>query len=273
MPGIPRIAGIARTLTGTVFLAVSVFACSSGPQLQRIETQLADIQMQVLKIEKQAASKRDVAQLETTIGERIDRLAASGADIEAELSTLTHQVEQLQAKLEDTDFRLAQLAQQIATTNQEFQAFRVSAELRDAAAPPVAETQPDPADPSTLYTRSYTDFQRGNYDLAILGFRRYVESFPDTEQTDNATYWIGESYYRQQRFQQAANQFDEVITRFPGSDRVPSALLKKGYAYLELGKRSQGVLQLQHVIREYPGSDEAKLARQRLDSLGIDDGG
>ena len=67
-------------------------------------------------------------------------------------------------------------------------------------------------------------------------------------------------------------QFDTVLTAYDRSDKTPSALLKKGYAYLELGQREQGVVQLQSVIRQYPQTDEADLARQRLQTLGVDGG-
>jgi tol-pal system protein YbgF len=258
-------------LTGIVLMTMPVFACSSSVELERIQEQLADLQLQTLQIQKQGATREDVQAAREDLGQRLASLGAGDADQQVSLEALAQQIEQLEAKLEDTNFRLAQLSQQITTTNQELQAFRIASEIRYANPPPMAVAEPDPTDPRALYDRAYSDFQGGSYDLSILGFRRYVEAFPGTEQTDNATYWIGESYYRQQKFQQAADQFDEVITRFPGSDRVPSALLKKGYASLELGKRGQGILQLQHVIREYPGSDEAQLARQHLEGLGIDE--
>jgi tol-pal system protein YbgF len=130
-----------------------------------------------------------------------------------------------------------------------------------------------PSDPQGLYDAAYGDYVRGNYDLAIRQFQEYLRSFPDTEFSDNAAYWIGECYYRQNAFQRAITEFDRVLDRYPESDKVPSALLKKGYAYLELGERSQGVVQLQYVIREYPTSDEASLARQRLREIGVDPGG
>jgi TolA-binding protein len=37
-----------------------------------------------------------------------------------------------------------------------------------------------------------------------------------------------------------------------------------------LNRRPEAVVALQYVIHEYPGSDEARLAKQRLTSLGVD---
>jgi tol-pal system protein YbgF len=256
---------------------VGAAGCGSS-QLDSMEQQLADIQRQVLQIQKQGSSKDEVAGLQTQGAETSRNLLKAQADIQLELQSLSSLIEQLEGKLEDTNYRLAQLSQQIAATNQQIKGLHPG----DAAPPPpppggASGSGPVPgnaaaADPETLYRTSYNDYLRGNYDLAILGFRQYIESFGNTDLADNASYWIGESYYRQKRFQDAIREFDGVVSQYPNSDKVASALLRKGYAYLELGEQSKGVVQLQNVIRRYPRSDEANLARQQLTSLGIDPG-
>jgi tol-pal system protein YbgF len=247
-------------------------ACGSS-QLDTMEQQLADIQRQVLQIQKQGSSKDEVAGLQTTTVEQNRNLLKAQADIQLELQSLSSLIEQLEGKLEDTNNRLAQLSQQIAATNQQIKGLRPG-EPPPGGAPGGGGPIPGnaPADPESLYRTSYNDYLRGNYDLAILGFRQYLESFGATDLADNASYWIGEAYYRQKRFQDAIREFDAVVNQFPSSDKVASALLRKGYAYLELGEQSKGVVQLQNVIRRYPKSDEANLARQQLGSLGIDPG-
>ncbi len=126
------------------------------------------------------------------------------------------------------------------------------------------------SDPKSLYDASYNDYLKGNHDLAIRGFQQYLDEFPGTDLADNATYWIGESYYRQRRFRQAIQQFDEVLARYGRSDKTAGALLKKGYSHLELGERAPGIGELQKVLRQFPTSDEANLARQRLREIGVD---
>ena len=39
---------------------------------------------------------------------------------------------------------------------------------------------------------------------------------------------------------------------------------------LELGQKAEAVVQLQYVIHEFPTSEEARLARAKLKSLGVD---
>ena len=271
----------ARTLLLLPLLAAGALlgACGSA-QLDGMETQLADIQRQVLQIQKQTSSKEEVAGLQREAEEQTRNLLKAQADTQLELQSVGALIEQLEAKLEDTNYRLAQLSQQIAATNQELKSLRTSPAFGSGAgggvpgggtnSGPISGAAP--LDPETLYRTAYNDYLRGNYDLAILGFRQYYETFAETDLADNASYWIGESYYRQKRFQDAIREFDVVINQFPNSDKIASALLRKGYAYLELGEQSKGVVQLQNVIRRYPRSDEANLARQQLATLGIEVG-
>jgi tol-pal system protein YbgF len=125
-------------------------------------------------------------------------------------------------------------------------------------------------DPVQVYQSAFRDYQRGNYDLAIAGFRDFVSRNPNSELSGNAAYWIGESLYSQKKYREAIQQFDSVVTRYPKSDKVAGALLKKGYGYIALGEKSQGIVQLQYVVHEHATSPEAALARQKLKSLGVD---
>lgn len=282
----------ARTLPLLCLVAAFATGCVTPQDIEGLNAQLADIQRQVLQIQKQAPSKEEVSSqvstLGTNMGRQMESLLKTEADMQVKLQDLSSQIDELQAKLEDTNYRLAQLSQQIAATNQELKSFRQlppatlpeGEEPQPSAQPPqniggVGPSGPAPAtgtgaDPQSLYNSAYNDYLKGSYDLALREFQEYLANFPATDLADNATYWIGECYYRQRRFRQAVEQFDQVLERYPRSDKVAAATLKKGYAHLELGERSQGVVQLRHVIRQYPTSDEANLARQRLREIGVD---
>lgn len=275
------------SLTGCLAAALAAAGCVSPQDIEGLQAQLSDIQRQMLQLQRQAPSKQEVEDLGTSVGQQMSSLLKTEADMQVKLQELSSQIDELQAKLEDTNYRLAQLSQQIAATNQELKAFR----SQPPPAAPTPETGTDPgsepavpqppqqprptgpaADPQSLYNAAYNDYLRGKYDLALQGFEEYLKNFPGTDLADNATYWIGECYYRQRRYRQAVDQFEGVLSRYPRSDKSASALLKKGYALIELGDRSQGVSQLRQVVRQYPTSDEANLARQRLRELGVDAG-
>jgi tol-pal system protein YbgF len=261
----------AKTLTLWLPAALAAAGCVSSSDIESMQSQLSEIQRQVLLLQQQASSKQEVSQLESQIGEQLQVTQRTAADMQTALERLSGQIDQLEANLADTNFRLNDLSQQIAATNQELRAARG---VGSAAVPdqPAGGPSSPPADPQSLYQRAYEDYLRGNYDLAILGFRQYLESFPDTDLSDNASYWIGESLFSQGSFDAAIREFDRIASRYPRSDKLASALLKKGYSYLQMGEREQATVQLRSVIRTYPGSDEANLARQRLRDLGVDAG-
>src|SRR4029077_865865 len=136
----------------------------------------------------------------------------------------------LQAKLEDTNYRLAQLSQQIAATNQQLKSFSTPPPVENPAgtvpggpvAPPPSAGGPvggagavGSADPKALYDAAYNDYLKGNYDLSAREFQEYLNNFPTTDLADNATYWIGECYYRQKQYRRAVDQFDQVLQRYP----------------------------------------------------------
>jgi tol-pal system protein YbgF len=140
--------------------------------------------------------------------------------------------------------------------------------LKRGAQGGTAPSQPG-ANAGSLYNAAYDAYLKGDYDAALREFQEYVASFPKSELTDNAYYWMGETYYRQRRYGQAIEQFDVVLKRSPASDKAAPAILKKGYSHLELGQRSQGVAQLRQVILKYPATDEARFARERLREIGV----
>ena len=121
-----------------------------------------------------------------------------------------------------------------------------------------------------VYQSAYRDYQRGNYDLAIAGFKEFIARNANSDLADNAAYWIGESLFSQKKYREAIQQFDSVVTKYPQSDKVPGALLKKGYAYIATNEKAKGIVQLQYVVHEHPTSQEAALARQKLKQLGVE---
>ena len=63
MRRIHRAGGMLRA--GIVILSMSALGCTSSTELEGISTQLADIQLQVLQLQKQGPSKAEVAELKS----------------------------------------------------------------------------------------------------------------------------------------------------------------------------------------------------------------
>jgi tol-pal system protein YbgF len=243
--------------------ALGLAACSSTEQLDAIESRLAEIQRQIQQVQRDAATREDLTALQQQLAEEVAKLLRSGADVGVDVDTLGSKVGELQAQIQETQYRIEQLAQQIAATNVELQ----SLPRREPPKPTPAVPRLPSSDPETLYQTAYSDYRAGSYDLAIMSFTRYLETYPDTELADNAMYWLGESYFAQGRFRQAVLAFDDVLAKYPRSEKVASAMLKRGYSHLQMGQRDQGLDQLRALLRTHPSSEEAAIARQQLETL------
>ncbi len=138
---------------------------------------------------------------------------------------------------------------------------------------PVSPTTQEPVEtptevsPLQAYYTAYSDYVKGNYSLAIAGFRDFYEKNRNSPMADNALYWIGECYYSLGRYEDAIREFDSLINNYPKADNILAAYLKKGYALIELRRYLEAKSVLKELIRKAPLSEEAKLAEQKLKTL------
>jgi tol-pal system protein YbgF len=213
--------------------------------LQKLVEQLAD-QVNVLKksVEEVKGSNQ---QTQASVSSKVDSVSGQFSTVNSSLDLILE--------------RISKLSQQLAET-------KAKVEVLDTPAAPGISQRTGPLSPEELYNTAYGDFIKGSYDLAKQGFEEYLKSYPDTELSDNAQYWVGESSYVQRRFSEAVQQFDKVLQNYPKGDKAPAAALKKGYSLLESKNTEAGVGELRLLIQKYPNSDSAQLAKDRLNSIG-----
>jgi tol-pal system protein YbgF len=227
------------------------------------------------------------------IADQTQQLLKSNATLVAKVDQIEDKMNNTQGAIEQTNFRLDRMAQQLTQSQRDIDYLKAAAARAaapqptppaPAAAGAMPNTMPAPQpsvtevnvpapssdNPMEVYQAAYRDYQRGNYDLALAGFREFLTRYPNSELSSNAEYWIGESLYSQKKYSEAIEQFNGVVNKYPKSDKAPGALLKKGYAYLALNDRPRAIVQFQYVVHEYPSSRESALAKDRLKQLGID---
>ena len=117
------------------------------------------------------------------------------------------------------------------------------------------------------YQAAFELLKQQRYEPAALAFQQFLVSFPDSQLADNAQYWLAESYYVTDQFDEALAQFSIVINQYPESRKVPDALLKMGYCNYELERWNDARTALTRVQSEYPDTTAARLAAQRLNRM------
>jgi len=264
-------------------LALTAVGCVSGGDIDLLHREITDVSRQVENLGKQSTGKEDLKVMSQRLADQNSQVLKSNADIQVELQQLRDQIESLQSNLEATNQRLEALTNELA-------AARDTAATGLAAPPGAGEgatmapgtsmaplaagaaagaAAGRPSEPAQLYGSAHEDYLRGNFDLAIQGFRDYLKRYPGTDLSDNALYWIGECHYSKRQFREAIDSFTELLNNYKTSDKAAAALLKKGLAYIEAGDRAQAVINLQYVLYEHPGTPEAKRSKDELAKLGV----
>ena len=119
-------------------------------------------------------------------------------------------------------------------------------------------------DKEALYAQAYESFKAGQYDKARAEFQNFLKSFPATEYSSNAQFWIGECYYFEKKYEKAILEYEKVIKNYPEGNKVPYALLKQGLCFLSLGDKTSAKAIFQSIIKDYPNTNQARSARAKL---------
>ncbi|RPJ11760.1 MAG: tol-pal system protein YbgF, partial [Deltaproteobacteria bacterium] len=133
--------------------------------------------------------------------------------------------------------------------------------------PDVKPSQPALLGSADLYKDGLDTFYRGDMEGARKRLETFLKNYPNTELSDNAQFWIGETYYRQKDYERAILEYEKVIVKYPEGDKVSAAMLKQGLAFLELGDKTNARSLLRRIVERYPQSEQAELARKRLEGL------
>jgi tol-pal system protein YbgF len=118
-----------------------------------------------------------------------------------------------------------------------------------------------------LYKDAYENFVKGDLVGARRKFEAFLKQYPNTELSDNAQFWIGETYYQKKDYERAILEYEKAIVTYPEGDKISSALFKQALAFLELGDKTNGRNLLKRVIERYPQSDQAEMAKKKLETI------
>ncbi len=113
------------------------------------------------------------------------------------------------------------------------------------------------------YSAVYNDFLMGNYDLAISGFQDFLTNYPDSEYSDNATFFLGRCYEKKKSYQEAIQAFDQLVERYPKSNKAPPALYRKAFILEKLERHEEANNTWNKLMDLYPNSPQA-IERRKL---------
>ncbi|HWP46830.1 MAG TPA: outer membrane protein assembly factor BamD [Candidatus Limnocylindrales bacterium] len=134
--------------------------------------------------------------------------------------------------------------------------------------PAVGGKSEDLTSPERLYQTAQNEYNQGNYDVAIAGFQKYLELYPNAELADLAQYQIAEAFFNLKAYETALKEYDKLINLYPKSKRLPWAYYNKAQAFLKLGRQLEATSHLRYILTQFPNSEVAEKAREDLARLG-----
>jgi tol-pal system protein YbgF len=117
--------------------------------------------------------------------------------------------------------------------------------------------------PKAQYEFAFDLLRRGAYPQAEATLREFLQKNPKDPLAGNAQYWLGETYYVRNDFQQAAVEFMAGYQKYPKTAKAPDNLLKLGMSLSKLNQTDGACTALGRIGKDYPDApaDVAKLAK------------
>ena len=133
----------------------------------------------------------------------------------------------------------------------------------------VASLAPPPAEPALpegsaedRYEFALSLLRRGEFARAESAFAAFLDEHGEDQLAGNAQYWLGETYYVQQNFTQAAQAFLKGYRDYRDSTKGPDSLLKLGMTLSALDQQDDACAAFDELEAQY--TDVSPQIRRRL---------
>ncbi|MBU8912027.1 MAG: tol-pal system protein YbgF [Desulfobacterales bacterium] len=173
--------------------------------------------------------------------------------------------EEIEKRLERLDHAISKNYEKVIKL-EKYMGFEPSAagELEKKA---VSSEGPKKDSEQKLYDFAKKLFDDGEKENARIQFENFINKYPDSDNADNARFWIADSYYSEKWFEKAILEYQKVLEEYPDSNKLAAARLKQGYAFAELGEKANARLILKELLKKHPDSNEAQYAQKKLKTL------
>lgn len=228
------------------------------------------------------AQSANVIDLSSSSDQRIEsleqRLVHKGKitlEMQQHIDTLQQELNELRGFNETHEYRLNQILQRQRELYQEFD--KLLTKVKNLEESPEVDsdnaiTSVSPVDVSLSESGAYQQalnlaLKNKKFDEAILKFKQYQITYPDSSYIPNVHYWLGQLLFNKGNKVEAQKEFELLVANFSEST-------KRGDALVKLGKIAQDDNQLdkardlyKQVVKEYVNSSAAQIAKTRLTGL------
>ncbi len=262
-----------KILIAGVLAALFLFAIAIQRPLEaKDKDELAALKGEVMILEKQVRDLQESAdknngQVTALLNQVVDNISVTRRDVGQTREILDRGIGDVSTNSTNTTQQINQLNERLNASDQRIERVEVLVkEIKNILTHP-AEITTNCDNGDQQYGQAYSDYLRGNYQLAIAQFQNYVKCFGQTEGAGNAQYFIGDAYYKLLDYKSAVPEFDKLLQSYPTNSKIATARFKKGDSLLKIDRRKEAIDEFKLLMQNNPGTPEAKQAEQILSQL------
>ena len=266
--------------------AILLSSCATSDDVGRVQWEINDIRAEVSAIKKKTESMKAELPGEKAVAgleESQKATAKSVADMFMKTQELSKEIQRITGRLEEVQNsegkslkdseqirsevnRLKTLVEEMEKRVSQLEmspVFSKAGKEEEAKAAQTEEKQTVP-EAKDAYMAAYESYKAGKTIEAREAFASMLKDYTENEYSDNARFWIAESYYTDKDYEEAILAYEELFKKSPESEKIPGAMLKQGLAFYAMKDAKTGKLILERLIERFPDSEEAKSAKKKL---------
>lgn len=186
--------------------------------------------------------------------------------LESTVTTLNSRITELEGKLQASrtrpDYSSGTGTEEKTTSRQLFDSSAAGGKVNAS----IAANDPGAGFVNDGAVRAYQQgrmlFDQEKFPEAILAYSAFLEGNPSHPLASSAQYTIAESYYRQNDYAVAEQEYQKLAARYPQSARVSFALVRLSQSATALGKADEAKRYRIQVEGLFPKSPALKLFRE-----------
>lgn len=258
-----------RKILPLLILAALAGGCIPTQRQLTMERDLEEMKRRLAASERAIASQQSRRGDETS--NRLEALSRRQAELQASLDALRLEQQALNGRLADLSQADNELRDELSLVRDDL-GLKISA-IEDQLSKPAAKKQkptttPVAESPEDLYRRAVAMIRADKrYAEGRDLLQRFLQQQPQHSLSVNASYWIGEAYYGEKKYENAILQFQDVIDKYSDHPKAAAAQLKQGITFQTLGDNQSAKAIFNKLVESFPLSSEAKEAKRRLDAM------
>ena len=269
-PGVRR--AVARTLLAAALAAQAalVTGCVTTKEGEKMQADINDLRARLDQIDKRDKEyKEQVVRLRKVLDEATALLTRNSADVGAKAAKAEQDIAALQGRIEEISHTLDQQAQQnrqaADASNRLETRLAALEQTQTRLVDKVAPALPD--DKEQLWQQAAQRLTTGQRDEGRRFYRVFIQRFPQDPRAPQAYINIGLSFVQENKFPNAAAEFQKVLDAYPRSPEVPEAMWQLSLAFVQLHFCTDARSLLGDLVKRYPRSARAGEAKGELKTI------